>query len=94
MAKWAHLMDLLEKKRRILNGFNDMLEMFRQIESTALELKDMEVRIFVRLRSYSRYHLPKTHFWLCILPSLLHLNVLTSLLMLMLSPFNLRSYEL
>lgn len=69
MAKWAHLMDLLEKKRRILNGFNDMLEMFRQIESTALELKDMEVRIFIRLRSYRRYHLPKHHLWLCILPS-------------------------
>lgn len=50
MAKWAHLMDLLEKKRRILNGFNDMLEMFRQIESTAIELKDMEVTIFVQLR--------------------------------------------
>jgi hypothetical protein len=42
-TKWQHLMDLLEKKRRILNGFNDLLGMFREIESIAIEMKDMEV---------------------------------------------------
>ena len=36
-------MDLLDKKYRILNGFNDLLGMFRDIESIAIEMKDMEV---------------------------------------------------
>ena len=44
MDKWRHLMELLEKKRRILNGFNDLLGMFRDIESIQVEMKDMEVR--------------------------------------------------
>jgi len=41
-AKWQHLMELLEKKRRVLTGFNELLGMFREIESITVELKDME----------------------------------------------------
>jgi len=48
MRKWQHLMDLLDKKHRILNGFNELLGMFREIESISIELKDMEVSIFKR----------------------------------------------
>jgi len=43
LDKWKHLMDLLEKKRKTLNGFNELLGMFREIESIAVEMKDMEV---------------------------------------------------
>ena len=43
MLKWQQLMELLEKKRRILNGFNDLLGMFREIESIQGEMKEMEV---------------------------------------------------
>jgi len=39
-------MDLLDKKYRILNGFNDLLGMFRDIESIAIEMKDLEVGVF------------------------------------------------
>ena len=45
MNKWRHLMELLEKKRRILNGYNELLGMFRDIESIQVEMKDMEVRV-------------------------------------------------
>jgi len=44
MDKWRHLMDLLEKKRKILHGFNDLLNMFREIEGITVEMKEMEVR--------------------------------------------------
>ena len=43
MAKWRQLMDMLEKKRRILTGFSDLLSMFRDIESIQVEMKGMEV---------------------------------------------------
>jgi len=36
-------MDLLDKKRKILHGFNDLLSMFREIESIGVEMKEMEV---------------------------------------------------
>ena len=44
MDKWRHLMELLEKKKRVLNGYNDLLGMFREIEAIQIEMKDMEVR--------------------------------------------------
>ena len=44
MDKWRHLMDLLDKKKRVLNGYNDLLGMFREIETIQIEMKDMEVR--------------------------------------------------
>ena len=37
-------MDLLEKKRKTLVGFSELLGMFREIESIQVEMKDMEVR--------------------------------------------------
>jgi len=37
-------MEMLEKKRKILHGFNDLLNMFREIESITVEMKEMEVR--------------------------------------------------
>ena len=43
MAKWRQLMDMLEKKRRILTGFSDLLSMFRDIESIQVEMKGMKV---------------------------------------------------
>jgi len=43
-------MDLLDKKRKILHGFNDLLSMFREIESIGVEMKEMEVsRLFCKL---------------------------------------------
>lgn len=45
MEKWRHLMDLLEKKKRALGGYNELLGMFREIESIQQEMKDMEVAI-------------------------------------------------
>lgn len=41
--KWQQLIDLLEKKRKTLNGFSDLLSMFREIESISSEMKDVEV---------------------------------------------------
>ena len=43
LDKWRHLMELLDKKRKILHGFNDLLNMFREIESISVEMKEMEV---------------------------------------------------
>lgn len=43
MEKWRHLMELLEKKKRVLNGYSELLGMFREIETIQLEMKDMEV---------------------------------------------------
>ena len=46
-------MELLEKKRKILHGFNDLLNMFREIESIGVEMKEMEVgnsRWFINIR--------------------------------------------
>ena len=51
MNKWRHLMELLEKKRRILNGYNELLGMFRDIESIQVEMKDMEVCVRARVTS-------------------------------------------
>jgi len=43
LAKWQQLMELLEKKRKTLNGFTELLTMFREIESISTEMKDVEV---------------------------------------------------
>ena len=43
MSKWQQLMDLLEKKKKILMGFSELLGMFREIESIGIEMADMEV---------------------------------------------------
>ena len=43
MEKWRQLMELLEKKRRALGGFSELLGMFRDIESIQAEMKEMEV---------------------------------------------------
>ena len=45
MEKWRQLMELLEKKRRALGGFSELLGMFRDIESIQAEMKEMEVRM-------------------------------------------------
>ena len=43
MMKWQQLMDLLEKKRRALNGYNELMGMFREVESIQLEIREVEV---------------------------------------------------
>ena len=43
MEKWRHLMELLDKKKRVLTGYSDLLGMFREIEAITVEMKDMEV---------------------------------------------------
>jgi len=48
LDKWQHLIDLLEKKRKILHGFNDLLNMFREIESIGVEMKEMEVGFLLK----------------------------------------------
>ena len=41
--KWKNLLDLLDKKKRMLQGYSDLLGMFREIESIQSEMKEMEV---------------------------------------------------
>ena len=36
-------MELLEKKKRTLTGFSELLGMFREMESIQVEMKEMEV---------------------------------------------------
>ena len=43
MTKWKRLKDLLEKKSNILDGFAELLGMYREIENMGLQLKEMEV---------------------------------------------------
>ncbi len=45
MGKWQQLMDLLEKKKKLLMGFSELLGMFREIESIGIEMSEMEVCI-------------------------------------------------
>ena len=47
MAKWQQLMDLLEKKKKLLMGFSELLGMFREIESIGIEMSEMEVSRFI-----------------------------------------------
>ena len=47
MAKWQQLMDLLEKKKKLLMGFSELLGMFREIESIGIEMSEMEVSCFL-----------------------------------------------
>ena len=42
MEKWCHLMDLLDKKKHVLNGYQDLLGMFREIKAIQMQMKDME----------------------------------------------------
>lgn len=37
------MIELLEKKKKILMGFSELLGMFREMESIQAEMKDMEV---------------------------------------------------
>lgn len=43
MGKWQQLMDLLEKKKKLLMGFSELLGMFREIESIGIEMSEIEV---------------------------------------------------
>ena len=45
-------MELLEKKKRTLTGFSELLGMFREMESIQVEMKEMEVRCSERWRVY------------------------------------------
>ncbi|KAI0237885.1 Spectrin beta chain, non-erythrocytic 1 [Lamellibrachia satsuma] len=42
LQKWHELMELLEKKKRTLTGFSELLGMFREMESIQVEMKEME----------------------------------------------------
>ncbi|ESO10412.1 hypothetical protein HELRODRAFT_183634 [Helobdella robusta] len=42
ITKWRHLLELLEKKKKVLHGFSEMLDLFRELESISQELRDME----------------------------------------------------
>ena len=53
MAKWQQLMDLLEKKKKLLMGFSELLGMFREIESIGIEMSEMEVSCFLLLEKNS-----------------------------------------
>ena len=43
--KWKQLLDLLEQKKRTLQAFADLNDMFREIESIQIEIKEVEVRV-------------------------------------------------
>ena len=45
LSKWQQLIDMLERKKKVLVGFNELLGMFREIESMQNELRDMEVTL-------------------------------------------------
>ena len=42
--KWQDLMDLLGNRQQVLQGFSDLMGMFREIESVTAEMREMEVR--------------------------------------------------
>ena len=71
MMKWQQLMDLLEKKRRALNGYNDLMGMFREVESIQLEIKEVEVMssslyFFIEINE-SLCNIHSLHNWFCTL---------------------------
>ena len=43
LQKWKELIDFLEKKKRTLTGFSELLGMFREIETIQAKLQEMEV---------------------------------------------------
>ena len=43
MQKWQVLLELLEKKKKVLLGFEDLLDMFREMETIINELRAIEV---------------------------------------------------
>ena len=43
--KWQDLMDLLGNRQQVLQGFSDLMGMFREIESVTAEMREMEVLI-------------------------------------------------
>lgn len=47
LKKWQDLVDALEKRKRKLQGFSELLGMFREISSIQNEMKEMEVWIFL-----------------------------------------------
>lgn len=42
--KWRLLLDLLDKRRRVLDVFGDLVQMIRDADSMYADLKNMEVR--------------------------------------------------
>ena len=46
--KWKQLLDLLEQKKRTLQAFADLNDMFREIESIQIEIKEVEVRVIYK----------------------------------------------
>jgi spectrin beta len=45
--KWQELLDKLEQRKLTLAGFNNLMAMFREIETIQEELKEVEVFIFL-----------------------------------------------
>ncbi len=45
------MMELLEKKKKLLTGYSELLGMFREIESIQIEMKDMEVNKLTKLKT-------------------------------------------
>ncbi len=45
--KWQDLMDLLANRQQVLQGFTDLMGMFREIESITAEMKEIEVSVIV-----------------------------------------------
>ena len=45
LQKWKELIDSLDKKKRTLTGFSELLGMFREIETIQAKLQEMKVYI-------------------------------------------------
>ena len=43
MARWKELLDKLEARKSTLSGYNNLMAMFREIESIQEELKEVQV---------------------------------------------------
>ena len=47
--KWQELMDLLGNRQQVLQGFSDLMGVFREIESVTAEMKEIQVKMLMTL---------------------------------------------
>ena len=49
IQKWQNLLDQLQKRKRVLDGFSVQLSLFREIEGIHAEIKEIEVTAFLEI---------------------------------------------
>ena len=53
--KWQELLDKLEQRKLTLAGFNNLMAMFREIETIQEELKEVEVLFHINVSIFLAY---------------------------------------